>query len=106
VPTVATQYRPGDDDDFDRLYRDSYPRILRTLIWLPIPGAIGRALLPAGLVLCAVTASICVISLRGYNPVSDLIIPAGGVALLLASALVATVSGVRGLMALRPVSAA
>jgi hypothetical protein len=74
--------------------------------WLLIPGAIGGALLAAGLVLCAVTASMCVISLRGYNPVSDLIIPAGGVALLLTSALVATVSGVRGLMALRPVSAA
>lgn len=29
---MITQYRPGDADDFDRLYRDSYPRILRTLI--------------------------------------------------------------------------
>lgn len=29
---MAAQYRPGDADDFDRLYRDSYPRILRTLI--------------------------------------------------------------------------
>ena len=27
-----TPYRMGSDADFDRLYRDSYPRILRTLI--------------------------------------------------------------------------
>jgi RNA polymerase sigma-70 factor (ECF subfamily) len=27
-----TSYRPGNAADFDRLYRDSYPRILRTLI--------------------------------------------------------------------------
>ncbi len=25
-------YRPGNRDDFDRLYRDSYPRIVRTLV--------------------------------------------------------------------------
>jgi RNA polymerase sigma-70 factor (ECF subfamily) len=32
VERVATDYRPGDAGDFDRLYRDSYSRILRTLI--------------------------------------------------------------------------
>ncbi len=25
------EYRPGDRDDFDRLYRENYPRLLRTL---------------------------------------------------------------------------
>lgn len=29
---MSTEYRPGDAADFDRLYRDSYGRILRTLV--------------------------------------------------------------------------
>lgn len=27
-----SRYRPGNAEDFDRLYRDSYPRVLRTLL--------------------------------------------------------------------------
>ena len=30
-PSEPIAYRPGDRDDFDRLYRTSYPRLLRTL---------------------------------------------------------------------------
>lgn len=29
---MGNEYRPGNAGDFDRLYRDSYPRILRTLV--------------------------------------------------------------------------
>ena len=35
------QYRPGDRDDFDRLYRENYPRLLRTLY--AITGDVGGA---------------------------------------------------------------
>ena len=35
--TAAAIYQPGSDEDFNRLYRDSHARILRTL---PAPGRI------------------------------------------------------------------
>lgn len=31
TPTGSPEYRPGSDEDFDRLYRASYPRLVRTL---------------------------------------------------------------------------
>jgi hypothetical protein len=73
---------------------------------LLVPGAIGGALLAAGMVVSAVAARICVIGLLGYNPASDLLIPAGAIVVLLASSAVAAVSSLRGLIGLRPRSAA